>query len=48
MSVTVQALVAFAPRLVGLHPKEDTSTDATNPIVACAELALYVAVTVAL
>ena len=48
VSVTVHTLVAFGPRLVGLHPNEDTSTVATSPTVAFAELALYVAVTVAL
>ena len=44
--VTVQVLDEFGPRLVGLHPREDTSTGATRLIVAFAELPLYVAVTV--
>jgi len=47
-SVTVHALVAFDPRLVGLHASELTSTGANRLIVAGAELPLYVAVTVAL
>ena len=46
-SVTVQALVALDPRLVGLHTSELTSTGAIKLIVAGAELPLYVAVTVA-
>jgi hypothetical protein len=48
LSVTVQALEAFCPRLVGLHASEDTSTGATRLIVVFAEVLLYVAVTVAL
>ena len=48
VSVTVQVLDAFCPRLVGLHASEDTVTGATRLIVALAELLLYVAVTVAL
>ena len=40
VSVTVHTLVAFAPRLVGLHASEDTSTGATRLIVAGAELLL--------
>ncbi len=47
VNVTVQELVAFDPRLVGLHTSELTNTGATRPIVAGAELPLYVAVTVA-
>jgi hypothetical protein len=47
VSVTVQVLEAFAPRLVGLQESDDTSTGATRLIVVFAEL-LYVAVTVAL
>ena len=39
-SVTVQVLEAFGPRLVGLHDKEDTSTDATRLTLAVAELLL--------
>ena len=39
-SVTVHTLVAFDPRLVGLHASEDTSTGATRLIVAGAELLL--------
>ena len=46
--VTVQVLEAFCPRLVGLHESDDTRTGATRPIVAFAEVLLYVAVTVAL
>jgi hypothetical protein len=48
VSVTVQVLEAFCPRLVGLHASDDTKTDAARLIVAFAELLLYVAVTVAL
>ena len=40
VSVTEQELEAFDPRLVGLHPSEDTSTGATRLIVAGAELLL--------
>jgi hypothetical protein len=47
VSVTVQVLEAFAPRLAGLQESDDTSTGATRLIVVFAEL-LYVAVTVAL
>jgi hypothetical protein len=47
LNVTVQVLEAFGPRLVGLHPSDDTTTGATRLMVAFAEL-LYVAVTVAL
>ena len=46
--VTVQVLDAFCTTLVGLHASDDTRTGATRPIVALAELLLYVAVTVAL
>jgi hypothetical protein len=45
--VTVHVLEEFRPRLAGLHPNDDTRTGATRPIVALAELLLYVAVTVA-
>jgi hypothetical protein len=38
--VTVQVLEAFGPRLVGLHDKEDTSTDATRLTLTVAELVL--------
>jgi hypothetical protein len=48
LSVTVQVLEAFCPRLAGLHESDDTRTEADKPIVALAELLLYVAVTVAL
>ena len=48
VNVTAQVLEAFCPRLVGLHESDDTRTGATKPIVALAELLLYVAVTVAL
>jgi hypothetical protein len=47
VSVTVHELVAFDPKLVGLHTSELTSTGAIKLIVAGAELPLYVAVTVA-
>ena len=40
VSVTVQVLDAFGPRLVGLHASEETSTGATRLMVAFAELAL--------
>ena len=40
-------LVAFDPKLVGLHTSELTNTGATRLIVAGLELPLYVAVTVA-
>ncbi len=46
-NVTVQELVAFDPKLVGLHASELTKTGATKLIVAGLELPLYVAVTVA-
>ena len=48
VSVTVQALEAFCPRLVGLQASDDTSAGATRLIVALAEVLLYVAATVAL
>jgi hypothetical protein len=38
--VTVQVLEAFGPKLVGLHPSDDTNTGATRLIVALAELLL--------
>ena len=47
VSVTVQVLEAFGPKFAG-HVNDETSTEATNPTVAFAVLALYVAVTVAL
>ena len=40
VSVTVQVLEEFGPRLVGLHASEDTSTGATRLTVAVAELLL--------
>ena len=46
-NVTVHELLAFDPKLVGLHTSELTNTGATKLIVAGAELPLYVAVTVA-
>jgi hypothetical protein len=46
--LTVQVLDPFAPRLLGLHVKEDTDTAAVRLTVVLAELLLYVAVTVAL
>ena len=39
LNVTVQLLEAFAPRLVGLHANEDTSTG-TRVMMAGAELLL--------
>lgn len=45
--VTVHDVPAPEPRVVRLQAKEETSTGATRPIVAGAELLLYVAVTVA-
>ncbi len=47
VNVTVQVLDPFAPKLLGLHPNDDTSTGATRFTVVLAELLLYVAVTVA-
>jgi hypothetical protein len=38
--VTVQVLVELVPMLVGLQTREETSTGATRPIVALAELPL--------
>ena len=46
-SVTVHELLAFDPKLVGLHASELTNTGATRLIVAGLEPPLYVAVTVA-
>ena len=40
VSVTVQVLEAFGPRLVGLQASDDTSTGATSVTVALAELPL--------
>jgi len=40
VSVTVQVLDAFGPKLVGLHAREDTRTEATRLTVALAELLL--------
>ena len=48
VSVTVQVLEEFGPRLVGLHAKEETDTGATRLTVALAELPPIVAVSVAL
>jgi len=48
VSVTVQVLEAFAPRVVGTHASEESITGATSVILALAELPLYVAVIVAL
>jgi hypothetical protein len=46
-SVTVHVLLAAGPRLAGLHTSEATLTRATKETDADAEVALYVAVTVA-
>ncbi len=48
VNVTVHVLDPFAPRLVGLHESEETSTAADRFTVVFAELLLYVAVIVAL
>jgi hypothetical protein len=40
VSVTVQVLDAFGPRLAGLQKSEETSTGATSVMVALAELLL--------
>ena len=40
VSVTVQELEAFRPRLVGLHASDDTRTGATKVTVVLAELLL--------
>jgi hypothetical protein len=48
VSVKVQALLEFGPRLAGLQVSEDTSTGATKLIVAFAEVLFNVAVNVAL
>ncbi len=48
VKVTVQVLVPFGPRLLGLHDRVDTRTAAVRLTVVLAELLLYVAVTVAL
>ena len=47
VSVTVHVLLAAGPRLAGLHASEATWIGATNEMDAVAEVALYVAVTVA-
>ena len=47
VKVTVQALEALGPRLVGLQTSEETSTGAVRLMVALAELLLYAAVRVA-
>ena len=39
-SVTVQALEAFWPRLVGLQTRDETATDATRLMVVLAEVLL--------
>jgi len=38
--LTVQVLLAFAPRLAGLQESEETSVELASPIVAFAELPL--------
>ena len=40
LSVTVQVLEAFGPRLVGLQATDETSTEATRVTVVFAELLL--------
>jgi hypothetical protein len=46
--VTVQALDAFGPRLVGLQASEETRTEDERLMVVLTELALYVAIMVEL
>ena len=48
VSVTVQELEAFGPRLAGLHTSDETRADAARLSVALAAAPPYVAVTVAL
>lgn len=48
VSVTVQTLLAFGPKLVGLHASEDTRTGATRLMATFWEALLSVAVNVAL
>ncbi len=48
VNVTVHVLDPFAPKLLGLHPNDDTKTGATKFTVVFLELLLYVAVIVAL
>ncbi len=48
VNVTVHVLNPFAPKLLGLHPTDDTKTGATKFTVVFLELLLYVAVIVAL
>jgi len=40
VSVTVQVLEAFCPRLVGLHASDETSTEAVRLMLVLAELPL--------
>ena len=40
VNVTVQVLDEFCPKLVGLQANEETSTGATRPILAVAEVLL--------
>jgi hypothetical protein len=47
VSVTVHVLLPAGPRLAGLHASEATWIGAANETDAFAEVALYVAVTVA-
>ncbi len=48
VNVTVHVLDPFGPKLLGLHPTDDTKTGATKFTVVFLELLLYVAVIVAL
>ncbi|HEY1218642.1 MAG TPA: hypothetical protein VGF03_06860, partial [Bryobacteraceae bacterium] len=47
VSVMVQVLEEFCPRLAGLQLSDETNTGAVSVMLAVAEVLLYVAVTVA-
>jgi hypothetical protein len=40
LTLTLQVVLAFAPRLPGLHESEETSTELARPTVVLAELPL--------
>ncbi len=48
VSITVQIVDEFGPRLLGLQATEETSTEAERLMVVLAALPLYVAVRIAL